>query len=477
LNNVTGISEVSYYSYLSYPTDISFDPPLADTTFDGSPINFPPDMIVLNASSAEDRLLKLVVTASAPNVDCPKSDTLKITVRAKPVFPQDLFPDILILCNALKDTIQLSSSLTNATYNYTTPNPDYLGLLSSGTAINNSIVVNPINTNASEDIFRNTSLIMTANNPDDVNTIQVLSCPSASYTLPIKIYANPPKPISTNSSNLNEICQGSTNIPFEVLPASNNNFNYNYTWINGAVELPNDSTINTTISFPNSGEQIIRVFRTNITSGCRSSDTTFNVSVANTNINELSNSCIFPTPAGNGLISVASDVTYLWGTIDCVSNIMNSPAANNSNQSFFPAGLPESTNDMGYWVELKREGCRTRIFYQVGCILDYIADELNTACPNSVSIEQMEVASQISAFPNPTSSSVTFSFKSIQEVPDQMLLINAQGRKVDAHLYKVSSEDKSLTADMSNLQDGLYLFILENQGGEKQAIRIIKQTY
>jgi hypothetical protein len=304
----------------------------------------------------------------------------------------------------------------------------------------------------------------------------VLSCPSDPYPLPIKIYANPPAPEFSGNSNLSEICQGSKNIPFEVLPASNNNFHYNYTWLNGADELPNDSTINTTISFPNSGQQIIRVFRTNTTSKCRSSETTFPVIVASTNINELSNSCIFPTPAGNGLISNESDVTYLWGTIDCVSNIMNSPAANNSNQSFFPAGLPESTNDMGYWVELKREGCRTRIFYQVGCILDYIADELNTACPNSVSIEQMEDASGISAYPNPTSNLVTFSFKSIQEVPNNMLLINAQGSKVDSNLYKVSSENTSLTADMSNLQDGLYLFILENQQGEKQAIRIIKQT-
>ena len=79
-------------------------------------------------------------------------------------------------------------------------------------------------------------------------------------------------------------------------------------------------------------------------------------------------------------------------------------------------------------------------------------------------------------YPNPTSNSVTFSFKSMQEVPNQMLLINAQGSKVDAHLYKVSSEDTSITADLSNLQDGLYLFILENQQGEKQSIRIIKQT-
>ena len=340
----------------------------------------------------------------------------------------------------------------------------------------NSIVVNPINTN-SENQFRSTSLNITAINPANPLVSQSPSCQSDPFTLPIKIYANPPAPIiSTNSSNLSEICQGSTNIPFEVLPASNNNFNYNYTWFNGPVELPNDSTINTTISFDNSGQQQIRVFRTNTTSGCRSSETPFDVSVSSTDISDLSNSCIFPTPSGTGLISVANDVTYLWGTIDCVSHIMNSPAANNSNQSYFPAGLPESTNDMGYWVELKRDGCRTRIFYQVGCILDYIADELNTACPNNVSIEQMEVASGISAFPNPTSNSVTFSFKSIQEVPDQMLLINAQGSKVDTLLYKVSSEYNSLTADISNLQDGLYLFILENQQGEKQAIRIIKQT-
>jgi hypothetical protein len=446
---------------------------LADTTFDGSTINFLANTEVKNASNVADRILKLVVTASAQGVDCPKSDTLKIIVRAKPVIPADLFPDTLILCNALKDTIQLSSSLSNATYSYTTPNPSYLGLSSSGTAIN-SIVVNPINSNASEDIYRNTSLIITANNPDDPNTSQVLSCSSDPYTLPIKIYANPPAPVISSNSNLSEICQGSTNIPFEVLPASNLNFGYNYSWFNGSVELPNDSTINTTISFDNLGQQQIRVFRTNTISGCRSSETTFDVNVASSDISDLSNSCIFPTPSGNGLISVENEVTYLWGTIDCFSHIMSSPAANNSNQSYFPAGLPESTNDIGYWVELKRDGCRTRIFYQVGCILDYIADNLNTGCP--VSIEQMEVTSGISAFPNPTSNSVTFNFKSIQDLPKHILLINAQGSKVDDLLYKVSSEYNSLTADMSNLQDGLYLFILENQQGEKQSIRIIKQA-
>ena len=65
-------------------------------------------------------------------------------------------------------------------------------------------------------------------------------------------------------------------------------------------------------------------------------------------------------------------------------------------------------------------------------------------------------------FPNPTDGHLTLHFGDVSDWA-QVEVYNSQGQKADAFELNVT-DCKEITYDMSHLQDGLYYFVMKNQG-------------
>jgi len=430
--------------------------------------------------------LSLTIEATSVDTSLPCSNDIVKTIIVRPRIKVVQVSDTTV-CHGTQVSIPLQIDPPIQGFKFTwTNNNTAIGLpaASNPIQVNNSIGFTANNTFPETQTLEGIVSIG-ANIPlfsDSISgVLRCASLPADGDNIKFTVYSNPIIDTLSDNNQISGICSGSKFIELSIKPRPISSFTYEHDWVYLPLNtnLPSNG-LNAFPSFPDDGTTKIGITTINTTSNCRSPRLEIEVPVSAESIADLSNSCIVPTPEFDGLFCSNTETqSFKWGSIRCTDFDFNSSFSNNTFQTFFPENFSSSLSTIGYWVELKRNNCRTRIFYQDGCMLNFLKDDINFNCPvdlNELGINDYNTSSSIiEVSPNPTNGYIRLSTTSKIQMEYTIRIIDFSGKIVFNKSKNMLGADIPVSLDISALSNGIYTIVLNNNVGEQIINRIVKQ--
>ena len=383
------------------------------------------------------------------------------TITVNPIPLISLTPISQILCNGQPTTgINFTSNLSGASITWTNNNT-LIGLAANGTGNISSFTAT-----------NNGSTAVTAT--ITVHGISTNGCQGPDSTATIKVNPTPAKPQVSNlveQSFPASICGGTENVNFNI---SGTDPTLTYTWsinppsVSSFVEIKNDSTANTVISFANNASPYSAtiIFQSAISAtGCSNSDSV-KVNVSSQNAPTISP--IIEKQPGNLLVYLDNTVeSYQWG-YDSILTLEPHNIPGQIYQAFAPDPMSQfisgdslNTTTYAYWVRISSGSCFTKVYYNG---------------PYATRFEPVEqVPDEITSiiYPNPNDGNFTLRLSGAIYGELDIKIINMLGEVVSQIQDIKTDPGQEYPLQILNINKGVYFIYVNATGGDRTVTKLM----
>jgi len=445
-----------------------------------------PNIIAQNSSTTPQNVLFTIELPGITGQVCEGNRVITFSIRPTPVITATAPTSPIKICAGQPTTIDFSSDLgtlgSTIFYKWRQISTNVNIGLGTGSNIEGDgplFIETPLS-NQEERVPRVALFQVTAELAGNPQT-EVPSCFSANFPFEVRSFKRPDQPTASGGTSITNICSGSLNIPVNInespLPFASA---YEYEWSStgSASSAFTLSGLNGHFNFGSAGSGNIQITRNDPETGCSSTPLELPFTVNQTDASELSSTCIFTAPLDNGMIAMNTEVdSYQWGFFNCDGFSPSPPFLPNSGfQAFFPENFLSSLDTRTYWVELSKNQCRSRVFYQAGCFLNIPGASVNPACPQIVSVNEVQVSDAFHLYPNPTNGVFNLEFLNIKPGDVSVTITDVLGRIIQQTNYFVTEQNQVFTADLSNASSGVYLVAIIDSKGSLYSTRVMVST-